>query len=89
MPWLLLVALLMLVLFITGSSLPAPLDPAAVALGGAVATLFISHHSGLKPVDDLLASILLPTACCPNRLWHQLTGANRELNAVAAQEGYG
>ncbi|MFM8277887.1 MAG: SLC13 family permease [Cyanobium sp.] len=34
-----------------------PLDPAAVALGGAVATLFISHHSGLQPVDDLLASI--------------------------------
>ena len=57
LPWLLLVALLMLVLFITGSSLPVPLDPAAVALGGAVATLFISHHSGLKPVDDLLASI--------------------------------
>jgi Na+/H+ antiporter NhaD/arsenite permease-like protein len=57
LPWLLLVALLMLLLFITGSSLPVPLDPAAVALGGAVATLFISHHSGLKPVDDLLASI--------------------------------
>lgn len=57
LPWLLLVALLMLVLFITGGSLPVPLDPAAVALGGAVATLFISHHSGLKPVDELLAAI--------------------------------
>lgn len=57
LPWLLLVALLMLVLFITGGSLPVPLDPAAVALGGAVATLVISHHSGLKPVDYLLASI--------------------------------
>jgi Na+/H+ antiporter NhaD/arsenite permease-like protein len=47
----------MLVLFVVGGSLPIPLDPGAVALGGAVATLFISHHSGLKPVDDLLASI--------------------------------
>ena len=28
-----------------------------MALGGAVAPLFISHHSGLKPVDKLLASI--------------------------------
>lgn len=56
-PLLLLVELLMLLLFITSSSLPVPLDPAAVALGGAVATLFISHHNGLKPVDDPLASI--------------------------------
>ena len=37
--------------------MPIPLDPAAVVLGGAVANLFISHHSGLKTVDDLLASI--------------------------------
>lgn len=57
LPWLVLVALLMLVLFVVGGSLPVPLDPASVALGGAVATLFISHQSGLKPVDDLLASI--------------------------------
>lgn len=57
LPWLFLVALLMLALFVVGGSLPIPLDPAAVALGGAVATLFISHHSGLKSVDDLLASI--------------------------------
>lgn len=57
LPWLVLVALLMLVLFVVGGSLPVPLDPASVALGGAVATLFISHHSGLKPMDDLLASI--------------------------------
>ena len=32
LPWLLLVAVLMLVLFVVGGSLPAPLDPAAVAL---------------------------------------------------------
>lgn len=57
LPWLLLVALLMLLFFILGSALPVPLDPAAVALGGAALTLFISHHSGLKPVDELLASI--------------------------------
>lgn len=57
LPWLMSIALLMLVLFVVGSSLPMPLDPAAVALGGAVATLFISHHSGLKTVDALLAAI--------------------------------
>ena len=39
LPWLVLVALLMLVLFVVGGSLPVPLDPASVALGGAVATL--------------------------------------------------
>ena len=57
LPWLSGVGLLMLVLFVTGQALPGHLDPAAVALGGAVATLLISHHSGLKSVDGLLASI--------------------------------
>jgi len=57
LPWLVFVALMMLVFFILGSALPVPLDPAAVALVGAALTLFISHHSGLKQVDELLASI--------------------------------
>jgi Na+/H+ antiporter NhaD/arsenite permease-like protein len=57
LPWLGGVGALMLLLFVAGNALPGHLDPAAVALGGAVATLLISHHSGLKPVDALLASI--------------------------------
>jgi Na+/H+ antiporter NhaD/arsenite permease-like protein len=87
LPWLLLVALLMLLLFITGSSLPVPLDPAAVALGGAVATLFISHHSGLKPVDDLLASIDWATLLYFAAVFVLVGGLERSgaLDALAAQ----
>ena len=45
-----------MVLIMVGGSLPVPLDPASVTLGDAVATLVMSHHTGLKSVDALLAS---------------------------------
>lgn len=85
--WLVVVALMMLVLFVVGGSLPVPLDPAAVALGGAVATLFISHHSGLKPVDDLLASIDWATLLYFAAVFVLVGGLERSgaLDALSAQ----
>lgn len=87
LPWLVLVALLMLVLFVVGGSLPVQLDPASVALGGAVATLFISHHSGLKPVDDLLASIDWATLLYFSAVFVLVGGLERSgaLDSLAAQ----
>ena len=87
LPWLLLVAVLMLVLFVIGGSLPVPLDPAAVALGGAVATLVISHHSGLKSVDALLASIDWATLLYFAAVFVLVGGLERSgaLDALAAQ----
>lgn len=87
LPWLLLVALLMLVLFIVSGSLPLPLDLATVALGCAVAALFISHHSGLKPVDDMLASIDWATLLYFAAVFVLVGGLERSgaLDALAAQ----
>jgi Na+/H+ antiporter NhaD/arsenite permease-like protein len=88
LPWLVLVALLMLVLFVVGGSLPVPLDPASVALGGAVATLFISYHSGLKPVDELLASIDWATLLYFSAVFVLVGGLERSgaLDSLAAQQ---
>lgn len=87
LPWLLGVGALMLLLFITGDRLPVRLDPAAVALGGAVATLFISHHSGLRPVDDLLADIDWATLLYFAAVFVLVGGLERSgaLHALAAQ----
>ena len=87
LPWLLAVAALMLVLFVTGDSLPIPLDPSAVALGGAVATLFISHHSGLRSVDQLLADIDWATLIYFAAIFVLVGGLDRSgaLNSLASQ----
>lgn len=51
------IIVLVLVLFVIGESLPFPIQPAAVALLGAVLALLLAHHSKIDTVNNILKDV--------------------------------
>jgi len=51
------IAAFVLILFVVGESLPTPISPATVALLGAALALFLSHHSRIDSVNNILRDV--------------------------------
>jgi Na+/H+ antiporter NhaD/arsenite permease-like protein len=52
-----LIVIFVLTLFVVGESLPQKISPAAVALMGAALALFLSHHSGIDNINNILRDV--------------------------------
>ena len=52
-----LIVIFVLTLFVVGESLPQRISPAAVALMGAALALFLSHHSGIDNINNILRDV--------------------------------
>ncbi len=51
------IVIFVLTMFVIGESLPQKISPAAVALMGAALALFLSHHSGIDHVNNILRDV--------------------------------
>ncbi|APB33631.1 Citrate transporter [Gloeomargarita lithophora Alchichica-D10] len=51
------IVIFVLTMFVVGESLPQKISPAAVALMGAALALFLSHHSGIDNVNNILRDV--------------------------------
>ena len=52
-----LIVIFVLTMFVVGESLPQRISPAAVALMGAALALFLSHHSGIDNINNILRDV--------------------------------